>query len=87
MILTSRTQGGKLHLVENVGKIPLADITLIEDPNEENVSEEPGKTKMIYFFLTVGGVAPKGGGGEYFGLESPPFFYHNLCKTRKCNKN
>ena len=86
LILTSRTQGGKLHLVENVGKIPLADITLIEDPNEENVSEEPGKTKMIYFFLTVGGVAPKGG-GEYFGLESPPFFYHNLCKTRKCNKN
>ena len=46
LILTSRTQGGKLHLVENVGKIPLADITLIEDPNEENVSEEPGNTKI-----------------------------------------
>ena len=43
LILTSRTQGGKLHLVENVGKIPLADITLIEDPNEENGTEEQGK--------------------------------------------
>ena len=28
--------GGRLHLVEGVGKIPLADITLIEDPNEED---------------------------------------------------
>jgi len=42
LIITSRTQGGKLHLVENVGKIPLADITLIEDPNEEERAEEPG---------------------------------------------
>ena len=36
LIITSRTQGGKLHLVEGVGKIPLADITLIEDPTEES---------------------------------------------------
>ena len=35
MIITSRTQGGKLHLVDSVGKIPLADITVLEDPNEE----------------------------------------------------
>ena len=31
-----RTQGGRLHLVENVGKIALADVTLVEDPNEED---------------------------------------------------
>ena len=31
-----RTQGGRLHLVENVGKIALADITLVEDPNEDD---------------------------------------------------
>ena len=52
LILTSRTQGGKLHLVENVGKIPLADITLIEDPNEENErnEEQGGKLRMNYVF-------------------------------------
>ena len=66
LILTSRTQGGKLHLVENVGKIPLADITLIEDPNEENVSEEPGKTKMI-FFLDSQRRSAKGGVAKILG--------------------
>ena len=43
LIITSRTQGGKLHLVEGVGKIPLADITLIEDPTEEgDRPDDPG---------------------------------------------
>ena len=42
LIITSRTQGGKLHLVDNVGKIPLADITLLEDPNEEERTEDQG---------------------------------------------
>ena len=35
LIITTRTQSGKLHLVDNIGKIPLADVTLIEDPHEE----------------------------------------------------
>ena len=44
LIVTSRTQGGKLHLVEGVGKVPLADITLIEDPTEENMlNDDQGK--------------------------------------------
>jgi len=34
--LLRNQSGGRLHLVEGVGKIPLADITLIEDPNEED---------------------------------------------------
>ena len=53
LILTSRTQGGKLHLVENVGKIPLADITLIEDPNEENGTEEQGKATHAIEFRKI----------------------------------
>ncbi|XP_076333763.1 ras-specific guanine nucleotide-releasing factor 1-like isoform X2 [Tachypleus tridentatus] len=35
ILLCTRTSGGKLHLVEGVGKIPLAHATLIEDPNEQ----------------------------------------------------
>ncbi|XP_049269734.1 ras-specific guanine nucleotide-releasing factor 2 isoform X3 [Rhipicephalus sanguineus] len=35
MLLCNRTSAGKLHLVESVGKIPLADATLIEDPNDQ----------------------------------------------------
>ncbi|XP_077555803.1 ras-specific guanine nucleotide-releasing factor 2-like [Haemaphysalis longicornis] len=35
MLLCNRTSAGKLHLVEGVGKIPLADATLIEDPNDQ----------------------------------------------------
>ena len=30
----NRTSGGRLHLLPDVGKIPLADATLIEDPSE-----------------------------------------------------
>ena len=54
LILTSRTQGGKLHLVENVGKIPLADITLIEDPNEETerIEEQGGKNELLLDYYT-----------------------------------
>ncbi|EDS30563.1 conserved hypothetical protein [Culex quinquefasciatus] len=34
MIIATRTSGGRLHLLPDVGKIPLADATLIEDPSE-----------------------------------------------------
>lgn len=36
----SRTSSGKLHLVNEIGKIPLADALLIEDPSE--TSEDDG---------------------------------------------
>lgn len=42
LIVTTRTQAGRLHLVENVGKIPLADITLMEEPYEDDRMEDPG---------------------------------------------
>ncbi|KAJ8927238.1 hypothetical protein NQ314_020317 [Rhamnusium bicolor] len=34
LIIATRTSSGKLHLVPDIGKIPLADALLIEDPNE-----------------------------------------------------
>ena len=39
-----RTQAGRLHLVDNIGRVALADVTLIEDPSEEDRLEsgEPG---------------------------------------------
>lgn len=43
LIITTRTQAGRLHLVDNIGRIALADITLIEDPNEEDKIEELGE--------------------------------------------
>ena len=51
LIITSRTQGGKLHLVDIVGKIPLADITLLEDPNEEERTEDQGEKSFVCILL------------------------------------
>ncbi|XP_074594267.1 ras-specific guanine nucleotide-releasing factor 1-like isoform X2 [Brevipalpus obovatus] len=35
MLMCTRASNGKLHLAEHVGKIPLSEGTLIEDPNEQ----------------------------------------------------
>ena len=35
-----RTQAGRLHLVDSVGKISLADVTLVEDPSEEDRNDD-----------------------------------------------
>ncbi|XP_055550871.1 ras-specific guanine nucleotide-releasing factor 2-like isoform X3 [Wyeomyia smithii] len=40
MIIATRTSGGRLHLLPDVGKIPLADATLVEDPSEVQHDEE-----------------------------------------------
>ncbi|XP_062559593.1 ras-specific guanine nucleotide-releasing factor 2-like isoform X2 [Armigeres subalbatus] len=40
MIIATRTSGGRLHLLPDVGKIPLADTTLIEDPSEVQHEDE-----------------------------------------------
>ena len=42
-----RTSQGKLHLVDTFGKIPLADITLIEDPHEEERMDDPGNVHFL----------------------------------------
>ncbi|XP_055608641.1 ras-specific guanine nucleotide-releasing factor 2-like isoform X2 [Uranotaenia lowii] len=40
MIIATRTSGGRLHLLPDVGKIPLADATLVEDPSEVQHEDE-----------------------------------------------
>ena len=40
LIITTRTQAGRLHLVEQVGKISLAEVTLTEDPGDEEKADE-----------------------------------------------
>lgn len=35
-----RTSGGRLHLLQDVGKIPLADATLIEEPNDSDREDD-----------------------------------------------
>lgn len=37
-----RTSGGRLHLLPDIGKIPLADATLIEEPTDSDREEEGG---------------------------------------------
>jgi hypothetical protein len=39
-IFLSRTSAGRLHLLPDVGKIPLIDATLIEDPSETANDDE-----------------------------------------------
>ena len=43
-----RTQAGRLHLVDSVGKISLADVSLVEDPSEEERNDDG---KLYAFFL------------------------------------
>lgn len=43
LIIATRTSSGKLHLVPDIGKIPLADALLIEDPSES--TEDDGNNK------------------------------------------
>lgn len=38
-----RTSGGRLHLLPDVGKILLADATLIEDPSSDSEKDDEGK--------------------------------------------
>ena len=40
LIITTRTHGGRLHLLDGVGKISLAEVRLAEDPGEEVGGEE-----------------------------------------------
>uniref|UniRef100_A0A182JBQ2 Ras-GEF domain-containing protein n=1 Tax=Anopheles atroparvus TaxID=41427 RepID=A0A182JBQ2_ANOAO len=40
MIIATRTSGGRLHLLPDVGKIPLADATLVEDPSDVQHDDE-----------------------------------------------
>ena len=41
---SARTSDGKLHLLPEIGKIPLVDASLIEDPNESNSNDDDDGT-------------------------------------------
>ncbi|XP_042881642.1 ras-specific guanine nucleotide-releasing factor 2-like isoform X2 [Penaeus japonicus] len=47
LIVATRTSGGKLHLVANVGKVPLNDATLIEDPTEQVTQDDDGESASV----------------------------------------
>lgn len=40
MIIATRTSGGRLHLLPDVGKIVLADATLVEDPSDSEREDD-----------------------------------------------
>ena len=40
LLVTPRTHAGRLHLVEGVGRISLAEVSLIEDPSDEERIDE-----------------------------------------------
>ncbi|KAK7573318.1 hypothetical protein V9T40_010509 [Parthenolecanium corni] len=56
LILTSRDSNGKLHLVQDIGKIPLVSTKLIEDPSETHPEEDgkPSRRATRRFSSAVG---------------------------------
>ncbi|CAD7092815.1 unnamed protein product [Hermetia illucens] len=40
LIIATRTSGGRLHLLPDVGKIPLADASLVEDPSDSEKEDD-----------------------------------------------
>ncbi|XP_050725757.1 ras-specific guanine nucleotide-releasing factor 2-like isoform X5 [Eriocheir sinensis] len=57
LIVATRTSGGKLHLVPGVGKVPLNDATLIEDPNELGNQDDDGESSVSSFSSQSSGVS------------------------------
>lgn len=43
----ARTSGGRLHLLPDVGKILLADATLIEDPSSDSEKDDEGELLVL----------------------------------------
>lgn len=39
-VIFFRTSGGRLHLIQDVGKIPLVDATLIEEPTDSDREDD-----------------------------------------------
>lgn len=53
LILATRQSDddGRLNLVPNIGKIPLTDAVLIEDPSEHSVTDDDGSLFCVHFSL------------------------------------
>ena len=57
LLVTTRTHAGRLHLVEGVGRISLAEVSLIEDPSdEERIDEGELVIRPSLMYLVVMGV-------------------------------
>lgn len=48
LLLTTRQSNGdgRLNLVPQIGKIPLSDAVLVEDPNEQSIADDDGITVL-----------------------------------------
>lgn len=51
LLLTTRQSDddGRLNLVPQIGKIPLSDAVLVEDPNEQSTADDDGITTLLFF--------------------------------------
>ncbi|XP_048505314.1 ras-specific guanine nucleotide-releasing factor 2-like isoform X3 [Athalia rosae] len=64
LILTTRqSSGGRLHLVPEVGKIPLADALLIEDPSDQGVVDDDESSVCSVSSLSSG-ISESSGSGS-----------------------
>ncbi|KAK4871680.1 hypothetical protein RN001_015804 [Aquatica leii] len=60
LIIATRSSSGKLHLVPDIGKIPLADTMLVEDPNENAEDDETSICSISSHSTTVSEVSSAG---------------------------
>lgn len=51
LLLTTRQSDddGRLNLVPQIGKIPLSDAVLVEDPNDQSTADDDGITTLLSF--------------------------------------
>lgn len=49
LLLTTRQSDddGRLNLVPQIGKIPLSDAVLVEDPNDQSTADDDGITILL----------------------------------------
>lgn len=49
LIMATRTSGGKLHLMATIGKVPLQETILIEDPSDQQLNpEDDGGVEHVF---------------------------------------
>lgn len=55
MLLTTRQSDddGRLNLVPQIGKIPLSDAVLVEDPNDQGTADDDGIKNIIILQLKL----------------------------------
>ena len=72
LLITTRTHAGRLHLVDGVGRISLAEVSLIEDPSdEERTDEESSLCSSLSSTSSLSDLSSASGAGkaEYSSLD------------------